>query len=97
MLDRVADDGLAGVGFRPNHDQVFDDFELFLAVLLAVDRERACVGALAAFPLAFVADESLLMLGPRDMRLDWAGMRVLPPGGISSIVAPGGMPLGPNS
>ena len=104
--------GLAGVGFLLNQDQPLaglDCFDADLELALARVRDGRVEAELRGG--TFVADDSLLMLGPetageRGLRLTCRpvdgreappGPSVGAPGGISSIRAPGGNASGPNS
>jgi hypothetical protein len=106
LCDEFADalvevEGFVGVGFLPSHDHLFV-LVVVLDCVRAVDDAPEdgvpeSAGPFTDIPLAFVAAESLLMLGPVVTRPDWFGNRVVLPGGNSSILAPGGIAPGPNS
>jgi hypothetical protein len=91
-------EGLIGVGFLPSQEkppELCDGRLAFFAALGAPDKDGPLVADDAG--RALVADDSVLMLGPRVTRPDWFALVVLPGGTSSMTRAPGGKPSGPNS
>jgi hypothetical protein len=69
--DRADAEGFAGVGFLPSHENLLDDCEDFFAFFAELG-EPDMAGPLVADDgdRAFVAEDNVLMLGPRLTRPD---------------------------
>jgi hypothetical protein len=67
--DLAAADGLAGVDFLPSQFHLPADDGAFLLLFAAALPDKAGPFAAVERLLALVADDSVLMFGPRDTRL----------------------------
>lgn len=66
--DLAAVEGFAGVGFLPSHENLLDDCGDFFAFFADPDKAGPFVADDAG--RALVAEDNVLMLGPRDTRPD---------------------------